>query len=83
MTSGSKRERDYDSEDNYEISGDDDEAADITELIGLADDAELSVEELRKKYYGGDDDAHAAKKGENKQASVKRSKIVDEDDDDG
>jgi hypothetical protein len=83
LAAGSKRERDYDSEDDYEISGDDDEAADITELIGLADDAELSVEELRKKYYGGDDDAHAAKKGEDKQASVKRSKIVDEDDDDG
>ena len=54
VASGSKRGRDYDdSEEDYEISGDEAEAADMTELVGLADDNEMSVEELRKKYYGG------------------------------
>jgi len=83
FTSGSKRVRDYDSEDDHEISGDDDEGADFTELVGLVDDAELSVDELRKKYYGGDGDKESANKEEDKKALGKRSKIVDEDDDDG
>lgn len=69
---------DYDSEDDYEISGD--EAADLSELVGLADDAELSVEELRKKYYGGGgaDDS----KEEVKSPAAKKAKIIDDDDDD-
>ncbi len=82
----------YDSEEDYEISGD--EAADITELCGLADDAQLSVEELRKKYYGGGDDednddegsnlkvAAAGGKSDGGKRAAKRSKIVREEDDD-
>ena len=86
----------HDSEDDYEISGDEDEAADLTELCGLADDASLTVEQLRQKYYGGgDDDADvdvendskvaAAGKSDGGKPAAKRSKIVheEEEDDDG
>ena len=76
-TVGSKRSRDYDSEDDYEISGD--EAADMDELIGLHEEADMSVEELRKKYYGGDDEDE----DEDGELPAKRSKVVEEDDDDG
>ena len=88
-----KENGNYDSEDDYEISGD--EAADLTELCGLADDAQLSVEDLRKKYYGGDDDDEGrnAEDGDDckKKASsddsndvkpAKRRKLDIEDDDD-
>ena len=90
FASGSKRGRDYDSEEDYEISGD--EAADMTELVGLADDNEMSVEELRKKYYGGTEEQQDKKeetkpkpneKEKDSKAPAKRSKIMDEDDDDG
>ena len=80
-TSASKRGRDYDSEDDYEISGD--EAADITELTGLADDAALSVEELRKKYYGGEgDNQPCAVHDQDIQSAAKRSKVLEEEEDD-
>jgi hypothetical protein len=92
FASGSKRGRDYDSEEDYEFSGDEDEAADMIELVGLADDNEMSVEELRKKYYGGTEEQQDEKedtktkpneKEKESKAPAKRSKITDEDDDDG
>jgi len=92
-SAGTKRGRGYndDSEDDYVMS--DDEGANLTELVGLHDDAELSVDELRKRYYGGDDSgAVAGAGGDNKSGTDsakngegpdKRSKIAEEDDDDG
>lgn len=71
---------DYDSED---IEGDEGDAADMGELIGLHEEANLSVEELRKRYYGGDsgpvdneDDAPVA-------AASKKQKYDDDDDECG
>ena len=90
--------RSYDSEDDYEMSADEAAPADLNELCGLADDAQLSVEQLRQKYYGGSDDdkngQDDAASGNSKVAAVsvgkndgkpaaKRSKIVDDDEDDG
>ncbi len=86
----------YDSEDDYDFGDDGDEGADYGELIGLHEEAELSVEELRKRYYGGGegDDSKGAEKTGNKNGSDqvngtapsnKKSKISldDDDDDDG
>eukprot|EP01083_Nonionella_stella_P097621 274386_1 len=96
-SAGTKRGRGYndDSEDDYVMS--DDEGANLTELVGLHDDAELSVDELRKRYYGGDDSGAGSGSGagagggnksgtdsaKNGEGPAKRSKIAEEDDDDG
>ena len=45
-----KRRRGQEYDDDDEIS--DDGGADLNEVIGLHEDANLSVEELRKRYYG-------------------------------
>ena len=71
-----KRRRDYDSEEDYDFDGD--EGADFNELIGLHEEADLSVEELRKRYYGNGS-------ADNNDSEPKRVKKLpdDEDDDDG
>lgn len=87
-----KRSRGYDSEEDYDFGDEGDEGANYSELIGLHEEAELSVEELKKKYYGGssNDDGDKEKDaggGDNnnggKNSSVhKRAKTDDDDDDD-
>lgn len=85
-----KRGRDYDSEDDYVISDDEAVGADVEELIGLADDAALSVEALRKKYYGGggggapddDDDDESTDEELDRKMPAKKFKTADDDDDD-
>lgn len=62
----------YDSED---IEGDEGDAADSCELIGLHEEATLSIEELRKRYNG----SGADEKDSEKKISVKKPKY-DEDD---
>lgn len=52
---GSKRKARAD-DDSFDEDFDSEERADYTELIELSEDANLSVEELRKKYYGGGDE---------------------------
>jgi hypothetical protein len=95
--SRSASKRSYDSEDDYEMSADEAAPADLNELCGLADDAQLSVEQLRQKYYGGSDDDNngqddvdsgskvaAVSVGKNDgKPAAKRSKVVDDDEDDG
>jgi len=61
-------------DDDDEISGD--EATDFEEVIGLQDEAGMSIEELRKRYYGGGDD-------DNDSTVCKKSKLMDDDNDDG
>jgi len=70
---------DYDSED---IEGDEGDAADMGELIGLHEEANLSVEELRKRYYGGDRGA-ADNDDDAPVASAKKPKYDDDDDECG
>ena len=74
-----RRGQAHDSEDDYDFGDDGDEGADYNELIGLHEEAELSVEELRKRYYGGDD--NNGEKGYTK-PSVKKQKVAPQDDDD-
>ena len=46
---------DDDEDDEDDGMSDDNVGADYEELIGLHEEAGMSVEELRKRYYGGDD----------------------------
>ena len=64
---GSNKRKARSDDDSFDEDFDSEERADYTELIELSEDANLSVEELRKKYYGGGDDEEE----------------VDEDDDGG
>jgi len=68
----------YGSDDDYEISGDE---ADFEEVIGLQSEAGMSIDELRKKYYGGGESL-SGEDGINGTAN-KRSKVMEDDDDDG
>jgi hypothetical protein len=70
---------DYDSED---IEGDEGDAADMGELMGLHEEANLSVEELRKRYYGGDS-GEAGNDDDAPVASAKKQKYEDDDDECG
>lgn len=54
LSSTRKRRRGQEYDDDDEIS--DDGGADFNEVIGLHEDANLSVEELKKKYYGNNSD---------------------------
>jgi len=69
------------SEDDYEISGED-EGADYEELVGLHEEADMSVEELRKRYYGGEL-IEGGKGGEGDNESARKKSKVIEDDCDG
>lgn len=77
IPAGRKRGRAYDdSEDDYEMS--DDGGADYNELIGLHEEAEMSVEELKQRYYSGGDgekttknDSKAGENGANSSSSGK------------
>jgi hypothetical protein len=79
VTKGTKKRRrgvNYNSEDDYDFGDEGDEGADYSELIGLHEEAGLSVEELRKRYYGnadgeGDGDGDNEKKGGNEKAGSK------------
>ena len=62
------------SEDDDEISGD--ETTNFDKIIGLQDEAGMSIEELRKKYYGEEENG-------NDPTVYKKSKLLDEDNDDG
>jgi len=68
----------YESDDDYEISGDE---PDFEEVIGLQSEAGLSIEELRKKYYGGRESI--SEEVGNKGTANKRIKMMEDDDDDG
>jgi hypothetical protein len=60
----------------------DDEGADIGELTELQHDAQMSVEDLRKKYYGGDnDDVNDSKPPAAKKPKIQITLPVDDDDD--
>ncbi len=82
------RKRRYDeSEDDYEMS--DSEPADLNELIGLSEDANLSIEDLKKKYNadgsGEINNCNGPGNGNNdgdEKLPAKRSKIEEEEDDD-
>jgi hypothetical protein len=85
VSRGSKRRRKVQSDDD----DDDDEdwakeKADYSELIELTEDANLSVEELRKKYYGGGGGgANEEKEGEDGgggKLPAKKTKWVESDD---
>ena len=72
-------------DDSFDEDFDDEERADYTELIELSEDANLSVEELRKKYYGGggidgndDDEVDEDDDGGGKMAATKRPRLDDE-----
>ena len=76
-----KRRRGYDSEEDYDFEDDGDEGADYNELIGLHEEADMSVEELRKRYYGRGTD-----RNEKESSSKKIKKTLpgrDDEDDDG
>lgn len=81
-----KRGREYDSEDDYVISDDEAAVADVEELMGLADDAALSVEALRRKYYGdgeGGEESNGTDDEEmDRKMPAKRYKTAEEEDDD-
>ena len=65
----------------------DDVGADQDELNALKDEAEMSVEELRKKAYGGGEDAKEEKNGESWEAGEspkkKKRRVVESEDEDG
>lgn len=86
FAASSKRRRDYDSEDDYVISEDEAAVADVEELIGLANDAALSVEALRRKYYGGSDAEEEVPSGTDdeeldRKMPAKKFKTAQDDDD--
>ena len=72
---------DFDDEASDDDEMSDAEEAEYGELVALNEEANMSVEELRKRYYGGgggddDDDEEAAK------PAAKKSKVVADDSDD-
>jgi len=69
-----------DESDNHcEMSGD--EAPDFEEVIGLQNEASMSIEDLRKMYYGGRQTTD--NEDEHNQTDTKRCKFTEDDDDDG
>ena len=82
---GSKRKARSD-DDSFDEDFDGEERADYTELIELSEDANLSVEELRKKYYGGGgdekDDDDDDDDGGGKISAVKKPRLEEEESDD-
>lgn len=78
-TKGSKR-RYYESEDDedeeYEVK------TGFSELIELTEDANLSVEELRKKYYGGGDQEEEDGDGGGGKMPAKKARLEESDDSD-
>ncbi|KAK1735040.1 hypothetical protein QTG54_014106 [Skeletonema marinoi] len=82
---GSKRKARSD-DDSFDEDFDGEERADYTELIELSEDANLSVEELRKKYYGGGEDDEEEfdedEDGGGKMSAVKKPRLDEESDDD-
>ena len=75
---------DFDDEASDDDEMSDAEEAEYGELVALNEEANMSVEELRKRYYGGgggggddDDDEEDAKK-----PAAKKSKVVADDSDD-
>lgn len=78
-----KRRRGYDSEEEYDFGDDGDEGADYNELIGLHEEADMSVEELRKRYYGNGGDTDRNEK-ESSSKRIKKAPLGrDDEDDDG
>lgn len=83
---GSKRKARSD-DDSFDEDFDSEERADYTELIELSEDANLSVEELRKKYYGGGGDDNEEEVDEDDDgggkmsAAVKKPRLEEESDD--
>ena len=72
---------DFDDEASDDDEMSDAEEAEYGELVALNEEANMSVEELRKRYYGGgggdnDEDEEAAK------PAAKKSKVVADDSDD-
>ena len=73
-------------DDSFDDDFDGEERADYTELIELSEDANLSVEELRKKYYGGDEDEEDDEDNEDddgggKMSAAKKPRLDEESDD--
>lgn len=66
-------------DDSEDIEGDEGDAADMGELIGLHEEANLSVEELRKRYYGAGANEEDSEK--NDFTSAKKQKYDDDGDD--
>lgn len=82
---GSKRKARSD-DDSFDEDFDSEERADYTELIELSEDANLSVEELRKKYYGGGDEEEEVDEdddggGKMSAAATKKPRLEEESDD--
>ena len=83
---GSKRKTRGD-DDSFDEDFDSEERADYTELIELSEDANLSVEELRKKYYGGGTDDQEEEEvdedddGGGKMSPAKQPRLDEESDD--
>merc|ERR1712038_463985 len=75
-----RRGQAYDSDAEYDFGNDGDEGADYNELIGLHEEADLSVEELRKRYYGG---ANGESKKKTDLSTTKKKTLPQDDDDDG
>ena len=84
-TKGSKRKARGADDDSFDEDFDSEERADYTELIELSEDANLSVEELRKKYYGGgEDDKEEVDEdddGGGKMSAAKKPRLEEESDD--
>lgn len=83
---GSKRKARPSDDDSFDDDFDGEERADYTELIELSEDANLSVEELRKKYYGGDEDEEDDEDNEDddgggKMSAAKKPRLDEESDD--
>ena len=74
---GKRKNYDSDEDDDYE------EKTGFAELIELTEDANLSVEELRKKYYGGGDgDAKDDETGGGGKMPSKKARLDESDDSD-
>ena len=84
VSRGSKRRKKVESDDDDDDEDWAKEKADYSELIELTEDANLSVEELRKKYYGGGGGgANEEKEGEDRgggKLPAKKAKWVESDD---
>ena len=85
-SSNKRKARAHDDDDSFDEDFDGEERADYTELIELSEDANLSVEELRKKYYGGgEDDEEEVDEdddGGGKMSAVAKKPRLDEESDD-
>jgi len=83
---GSNKRKARSDDDSFDDDFDSEERADYTELIELSEDANLSVEELRKKYYGGGEDEEEEVDddddgGGKMSAVVKKPRLEEESDD--